>query len=235
MTDTNHNSRLNIGLFLAVNAWINGNRIAVSGDDTYTYRDLFVGADLAGFDFTRAYLPKARFTRADLRGACFENAYLEGAAFDHADAIRVNFQCANLQYAVFTNGRVRRADFRGADLRWSCFYSCGVVTADFRRAQLKGIDFNYCDLTHCEFEGATLLNFELAPLRAMVASANRGDYTFFLFQLEDGTFCVRAGCRWLSIPAYRAHIKREYPRTYKAQKTRDILNYFAAVARGITA
>lgn len=232
MTDTSHNTRLNIGLFLAVNAWINGNRIALTGDEPYTYRHLFVGANLEGFDFTRAYLPNARFTRADLRGACFEHAYLSAASFVHADMIRANFQFADLQYATFTNGRVRRADFRDANLRGACFYSCGVITADFRRARVESTDFNSCDLTHCDFFGARMAD---ETLYAVHASVERGDYTFFLFQLEDGTFRVRAGCRWMTIPEYRAHIKSAYPGLHKARATRDILNYFAAVVRRITA
>jgi len=35
-----------------------------------------------------------------------------------------------------------------------------------------------------------------------------------------------AGCRWMTIPDYRAHVAAEYPGTDKARETLDILDYF---------
>lgn len=60
-----------------------------------------------------------------------------------------------------------------------------------------------------------------------VASAERGDgYAFHLFRLKDGSHKVMAGCRWLTIPDYRAHVAAEYPDTDKARETLGILDYF---------
>ena len=51
-------------------------------------------------------------------------------------------------------------------------------------------------------------------------------YTFHLFRLGDGSHKVMAGCRWFTIPEYRAHVAKEYPDTDMARETLDILDFF---------
>ena len=51
-------------------------------------------------------------------------------------------------------------------------------------------------------------------------------HIFHLFRLEDGTQKVMAGCRWMTVDQYRAHVAAEYPGTDKARETLDILDYF---------
>jgi hypothetical protein len=68
--------------------------------------------------------------------------------------------------------------------------------------------------------------YEKDTLAALIAAAERMDgYAFHLFRLEDGSHKIMAGCRWLTIPEYRAHVAAEYPGTVKARETLDILDF----------
>jgi uncharacterized protein YjbI with pentapeptide repeats len=135
---------------------------------------------------------------ADLRGADLAYAKLRGADLAHAD-----LRGANL----------RGADLRGADLR----------RANLRGANLRGAILRHADLVYADLRGADLWGDTLA---AYVTSADRRDYEFRLFRLEDGSHKVLAGCRWMTILDYRAHVAAEYPDTDKARETLDILDYF---------
>jgi len=111
----------------------------------------------------------------------------------------MNLHLAHLAAAAWASGgTLRRADLRGANL----------VSANLRGADLSGADL----------VGDTLA--------AYVTSADRRDYEFRLFRLADGSHKVMAGCRWMTILDYRAHVAAEYPGTDKARETLDILDYF---------
>ena len=47
--------------------------------------------------------------------------------------------------------------------------------------------------------------------------------------MEVGTPKIVAGCRFLTIADYAAHVQREYPDTSKAGETLRILDYFNEV------
>jgi hypothetical protein len=53
-------------------------------------------------------------------------------------------------------------------------------------------------------------------------------HDFFLFALQDGPPKIKAGCRWMTIENYRAHVAANYPDTDKARETLNILNYCEA-------
>jgi len=116
----------------------------------------------------------------------------------------MNLHLAHLAAAAWASGgTLRRADLRGANLRG---------------ANLRGADLGGADLRGADLVGDTLA--------AYVTSADRRDYEFRLFRLEDGSHKVLAGCRWMTILDYRAHVAAEYPGTDKARETLDILDYF---------
>lgn len=55
-------------------------------------------SNLAGADFTYAYLGNAEFSHCILSGACFYGANLQGAVFNHCDLSGVNFDKAILNW-----------------------------------------------------------------------------------------------------------------------------------------
>jgi hypothetical protein len=138
---------------------------------------------------------------ADLRGADLEGANLEGANLGGA-----NLEGANLE----------GADLRDADLR----------DADLRGAYLEGANLRGANLEGANLEGADLGG---AKIRSIIASAVRfnDQYQFFLWSTEEGHI-VTAGCRKMTISAYREHVSSNYADTAKGDETTRILDYFEA-------
>ena len=98
-------------------------------------------------------------------------------------------------------------------------YGANLYGADLRGADLRGANLRGADLSGAEYQDDTL--------SARIAAAERMDgYTFHLFRLKDGSHKVMAGCRWFTIPEYRAHVAILYPNTDKARETLDILDFF---------
>jgi len=96
--------------------------------------------------------------------------------------------------------------------------------ADLRGANLRAAGLNGADLRGADLRGA---KYQDDTFAALIATAERMDgYAFHLFRLQDGMHKIVAGCRWFTIPEYRAHVAKEYPDTDKARETLDILDYF---------
>ena len=96
--------------------------------------------------------------------------------------------------------------------------------ANLRGANLRGADLRGADLGRADLWGAKCGDDTLSD---RIATTERMDgYTFHLFRLDDGSHKVMAGCRWMTVAEYRAHVAVEYPDTDKARETLDILDYF---------
>jgi len=135
-------------------------------------------------------------------------AWANGGTLSGANLRGANLRGANLRRANLRGANLWGADLRGADLRG----------ADLRGANLSGADLRRADLRGAKYGDDTLATY--------VTSADRRDYEFLLFHIADGSHKVMAGCRWMTIPDYRAHVAAEYPGTDKARETLDILDYF---------
>ena len=131
-------------------------------------------------------------------------------------------------------GRLRGANLREADLVGADLVGADLVGACLGEADLRSADLRYAALGRGYLQDADLrgANFWNAEYRGdilfdRIASAERmNGYTFHLFRLADGSHKVMAGCRWMTISDYRAHVAAEYPGTDKARETLDILDYF---------
>ncbi|MFN8992253.1 MAG: pentapeptide repeat-containing protein [Pseudomonadota bacterium] len=131
----------------------------------------------------------------------------------------MNLHLAHLAGVAWANGgTLSGANLRGANLRG----------ADLRRANLRGANLWGADLRGADLSGANLSGAKYGDdtIAAYVTSADRRDYEFLLFHIADGSHKVMAGCRWMTIPEYRAHVATKYPGTDKARETLDILDYF---------
>ena len=115
-----------------------------------------------------------------------------------------------LAAAAWANGgTLRGANLRGANLRGADLGGADLWGADLRDADLWGAKYRD-DILSCR-----------------IAAAERMDsHIFHLFRLKDGTHKVMAGCRWMTVDQYRAHVAAEYPGTDNARETLDILDYF---------
>ena len=131
-------------------------------------------------------------------------------------------------------GSLRGANLRGADLSRANLSGAYLIGADLSGAYLSGADLSGANLSGAYLIGANLSRANLSrakyeddTLAACIATAERMDgYTFHLFRLTDGSHKVMAGCRWFTIPEYRAHVAAEYSGTVKARETLDILDFF---------
>ncbi len=124
-----------------------------------------------------------------------------------------------LNRAYLRNADLRGADLSGADLSGAYLTGADLSGANLRGAYLTGADLRGAYLRNAKHRDATLAD--------LISTAERLDgYTFHLFRLTDGSHKVMAGCRWFTIPEYRAHVAAEYPGTDKARETLDILDFF---------
>ena len=124
---------------------------------------------------------------------------------------------------------LRGANLFGADLRRANLYGADLSRADLTWANLYGADLYGADLSGAYLYGATLTEATMGEdkLNRLLARATRSNgHEFFLFALQDGSTKIKAGCRWMTIEDYRAHVAKEYPDTDKARETLNILRFF---------
>ena len=100
--------------------------------------------------------------------------------------------------------------------------------ADLRGAYLSGANLRGAYLSGANLRGADLSGEKVKRLLASVQRISDG-FTFFLWQMEQGPPKIVAGCRFLTIADYAAHVAKEYRDTDKARETLRILDYFDGV------
>jgi hypothetical protein len=188
-------------------------------------RAYLAGAYLAGADLARANLARADLTRAYLAGAYLAGADLTGADLTGANLAGADLTGANLAGADLTGAYLAGADLAGADLTGANLYGADLTGANLTGAYLAGADLY----------GAIIRGDKIARLVAVAQRLTLGNqYTFYAFELEVGGVKVHAGCRWFTIPEFRAHVASQYPDTDKAEETLAILDFIErrAVAVG---
>jgi len=162
-------------------------------------------------------------------GGSLYGANLCGADLIGADLSEINLRSSNLGDANLSG-----ADLCGSDLRWSSLRGANLRGARVRYARLNWAQLDSADITGADFHGTTFSSSTLwgakkdgDSLAERIAEAMRRDgFAFRLFRLKNGSHKVMAGCRWFTIPDYRAHVAKEYPGTDKARETLDILEFF---------
>jgi hypothetical protein len=117
------------------------------------------------------------------------------------------------------------ANLAGANLAWANLAGANLFGADLSGANLSGADLHGAYLHGADLNGATINGDKLSRLLARTTRVSDG-HEFFLFALQDGPAKIKAGCRWMTIADYRAHVAAKYPDTSKARETLAILNYF---------
>ena len=103
--------------------------------------------------------------------------------------------------------------------------------ANLREADLSGADLSGANMSRADLSGASLYGENITRL---IARADRMDgYQFMALELEGGGYKIKAGCRWFTLPEFRAHTDAEYPGTDKHRETNDILDFIEARARAL--
>ena len=100
-----------------------------------------------------------------------------------------------------------------------------------RRADLSGAVLSGAVLRRADLSGAVLSGKKITRMLACASRVQFG-YTFHLYEMHTGPAKIVAGCRFLTIADYRAHVAHEYPDSEKAAETLAILDYFDAIESG---
>jgi len=147
-------------------------------------------------------------------------------------AVLHTVEADTLSGANLTGADLRGAYLSGANLNKACLARANLTGANLRGAKLRGADLSVADLhgadlSRADLSGATINGDKLDRLLARVTRVS-DNYEFFLFALQDGPPKIKAGCRWMTIEEYRAHVADNYIYTNKARETLAILNYCEA-------
>jgi hypothetical protein len=189
--------------YLAVNAWINGDRVVLLKYANLQGADLS-DLNLSGATLLYANLPSACLVRTNLSGANLSHADLRGAQLNGANLKAAHLDRANLQGARLDAAIICFAGFHGANLEGSTFFEARYL----KEAHLRGAVYH-------------------GVLRRYAISADRGDYVFHLLEYDDGPPKVRAGCRLFTLSEYRRHTW-SYFGSRRWRQTRAILKLFEA-------
>jgi hypothetical protein len=181
------------------------------------------GANLSGANLSGAYLSGANLSWAYLIGADLSGANLIGANLSGANLSGANLSGAYLIGAYLSGANLIGADLSGADLSGANLIGANLIGANLSGANLIGADLSGANLS-----GANLIGEKIKRILASVQRISDG-YTFNLFDMEIGPPKIVAGCRFMTIDAYAAHVAAEYPDTPKARETLRILDYFGEV------
>jgi len=99
--------------------------------------------------------------------------------------------------------------------------------ANLGGADLEGANLRGADLRGADLEGANLGNDK--KITGLIARVTRvtDPYEFFAWRTDEGDF-IKAGCRFMTVDEFRAHVAASYPETPKAEETLAILDFIEA-------
>ncbi len=156
--------------------------------------------------------------RAVLHGADWAGANLTGANLTGADLTGANLTGANLTGADLAGANLTGANLTGADLAGANLAGANLAGADLTGANLTGADLTDANLRWVTSTGA----------KGLYMLPQRSDGYPFLLVLDSTGWMIKAGCRYLSIGAYRAHTL-DYNDSDKQAETLRILDYAQAI------
>jgi uncharacterized protein YjbI with pentapeptide repeats len=126
----------------------------------------FLGAHLAGADWSKLVLPSAQFSAADLTGANLAESTLDGSDFSGARLVSAVLRRSNLLRI-----EAKRTDFCGADLSDVLADHACFDQAQFRNASLEGAGLRTAFFRGADFRGA---NLRRADLRGSIFQSSSG-------------------------------------------------------------
>ena len=133
--------------------------------------------------------------------------------------------------AYLDGANLAGANLDGANLDGANLDGAYLARANLAGANLAGANLDGANLDGAYLDGANLAGANLAGAKVIrkIAQIRRDDgYEFIAFALDDGRLFVRAGCRSMTVEAFRAHVAKEYPNTPKAIETLAILDFIDA-------
>ena len=180
---------------------------------------------------------RADLSNSDLRDSNLSNADLRDLNLRNSDLRAADLRFSDLSNSDLWNSNLSNADLMNADLRFSNLRAANLSNSDFRYADLMDADLSNADLRFSDLRGAYLRNADLqyANLRGckgFIPGPQRSDGYQFMLQKRGRYWKVMAGCRNMTIPAYRKHVKT-YDEDWKIKETIAILDYLGTRLKDI--
>ena len=120
---------------------------------------------------------------------------LAGADLSGADLAGADLSGANLSWANLSRVDLAGANLSGADLSG----------ADLSGADLSGADLSGANLSRVDLAGANLSGANLSRAGLRVIGGRSDGHQFYLHKMPEGPPMLRAGCRFFTLAAARAH------------------------------
>ena len=132
-----------------------------------------------------------------------------------SDLSWANLSWANLSWANLSRVDLAGADLSGADLSGADLSGANLSWANLSRVDLAGADLSGADLSGADLSGANLSRVDLAGANLSGANLSRAGlrviggrsdgHQFYLHKMPEGPPMLRAGCRFFTLAAARAH------------------------------
>jgi uncharacterized protein YjbI with pentapeptide repeats len=130
---------------------------------------------------------------------------------DDVDLARGDFREADLSNINLRCGRFIGADFTNADLGYATLHGADFTDAKLAGSNLYCTDLNSVIVRGADFTGACLQdsNIEATDFTGCTGIIDAGTdprgYRFVGVKQADGTWQVKAGCRWFTLDEAREH------------------------------
>ncbi len=147
-----------------------------------------------------------------VRGGAGKCAYLEGAY---------------LRGAYLGGAYLGGANLGGANLEGANLGGANLGGANLEGANLEGANLEGANLRSAYLEGAYLRGDR--KITGLISRVTRliDTYEFFAWRTDKGDF-IKAGCRFMTVDEFRAHVAASYSGTPKAEETIAILDFIEA-------
>lgn len=133
-------------------------------------------SNLAGINFTGAYLPASSFRDVDLTGANFNGANAESNDFTNADLSGANFTSASAYNSTFAGATITSGPtgtlFTGTNLAIVDLSNRTLDNVNFYSATLEGSNLSNSSFTSADLRGANLIRTDLTDASFTTALLN---------------------------------------------------------------
>jgi hypothetical protein len=179
-------------------------------------------------DTLRDVVRQAVASRANLSWANLSWANLSGANLSWANLSWANLSGANLSWANLSWANLSGANLSGAYLSWANLSWANLSGANLSWANLSWANLSWANLSGANLNRAIIGDHKITK---WLAQLRRSDgYEFLALLTESGEILIRAGCRTLTLPEYREHVKT-YRDAAKEAETTAILDFIEGRAK----
>ena len=110
-----------------------------------------------------------------------------------------------VKWGVTNKSDLSWANLSWANLSWANLSRVDLAGADLSGADLSGADLSGANLSRVDLAGANLSGANLSRAGLRVIGGRSDGHQFYLHKMPEGPPMLRAGCRFFTLAAARAH------------------------------